>query len=417
MEAVAYDTLIVGGGIAGLTVALGILKKRKGARVCLVEKYKRVGGRAVTFKKGDYQWEIGAGRISADHVKLHALIKRYGLHTVPISSEVQFRETGQHLFEENRFEPAIDILLRPLLSLKSEMLGQHTLRELLVKIYGAAETQRWMDRFPYHAEMVTMRADMALREFFHEMRSHEGYTVCKEGLSALAEAMAEEIQALGGVILVQNELCAVGKGWAEFRAGSWKDGAARPVRRIEAERIVLAMEVDALRKLGAPFRSWKIAGHLKMEPLFRIYAVFDESWIAGLKRVVTTSPIRYFIPLGDKTAMVSYTDAKFSRHYMEILDKEGEKGLEKEVMTDLRALFPERDIPAPVFFKPHPWTSGVTYWLPGTYSPEKESYEALHPFPKQFPNLYVCGESFSLRQGWIEGAIEHAELLLALLER
>jgi monoamine oxidase len=102
---------------------------------------------------------------------------------------------------------------------------------------------------------------------------------------------------------------------------------------------------------------------------------------------------------------------------MEILDKEGEKGLEKEVMTDLRALFPERDIPKPVFFKPHPWTSGVTYWLPGTYSPEKESYEALHPFPKQFPNLYVCGESFSLRQGWIEGAIEHAELLLALLER
>lgn len=408
----AYDTLIVGGGIAGLRVALGILKKRKGARVCLCEKYKRVGGRAVTFKKGNYQWEIGAGRISANHVKLHALLKDYGLHTVPISSEIQYRETGESLYEENHFEPALDILLKPLLDLSKETLGNHTLRELLVKIHGTAETQAWLNRFPYHAEIVVMRADMALREFFSEMRSHEGYTVCKEGLSALAEAMAKEIQELGGVILTQNELLEVGNGWADFYAGSWKDGTARPVRRIEAERIVLAMEVDALRKI-AQFRNWKIAAHLKMEPLFRIYAVFDEPWITGLKRVVTTNPIRYFLPMGDKIAMISYTDSKFARHYMEVLDKEGEKGLERQVMGDLRALFPERDIPKPIFFKPHPWTSGVTYWLPGQYAPEKESYESLHPFPGKYPGLYVCGESFSLRQGWIEGAIEHAELLLS----
>lgn len=416
MSEVAYDTLIIGGGLAGLTVALELLRKRKGARVCLCEKYKRLGGRAITFKKDKYQWEIGAGRISSSHTKVLGLLKRYGLTTAPISSEIQYRETGRDLYEENHFEPAIDILLQPLRSMDAKLLATHTLYELLVRIHGAAETQKWVNRFPYNSELITMRADMALREFFAEMYSQQGYVICKEGLSSLTDAMAREIEELGGVILSQNEVIDIGDGWAEFRVGSWKDGTARPLRKIHAEQIVLAMEIDAVRKL-APFRTWRIGRHLKMEPLFRIYAAFDEPWIAEMPRVVSTSPIRYFLPMSDTIGMISYTDNNFAKHYMNILDKEGEKALEKVVIADLRELFPEKDIPQPVFFKPHPWTSGVTYWLPGDYSTEKESLEALHPFPKMYPSLYICGESYSLRQGWMEGAIEHAELLLAILQR
>jgi hypothetical protein len=28
------------------------------------------------------------------------------------------------------------------------------------------------------------------------------------------------------------------------------------------------------------------------------------------------------------------------------------------------------------------------------------------------PDVYCCGESFSTRQAWMEGALEHADLLL-----
>jgi hypothetical protein len=36
----------------------------------------------------------------------------------------------------------------------------------------------------------------------------------------------------------------------------------------------------------------------------------------------------------------------------------------------------------------------------------------LRPRPATMPELYVCGESFSVgRQAWIEGALEHADLL------
>ena len=102
--------------------------------------------------------------------------------------------------------------------------------------------------------------------------------------------------------------------------------------------------------------------------------------------------------------MISYTDNVFAKHFM----KMNTELMEKEVMKDLRELFPEREIPDPTFFKAHPWTDGVSYWLPGNYKPAHVSVEALKPGP----GIYVCGESFSLRQGWMEGALEHAALLL-----
>jgi monoamine oxidase len=104
------------------------------------------------------------------------------------------------------------------------------------------------------------------------------------------------------------------------------------------------------------------------------------------------------------TAMISYTDNVFAKHFM----KMNTELMEKEVMKDLRELFSERDIPDPTFFKAHPWTDGVSYWLPGNYKPAHVSVEALKPGP----GIYVCGESFSLRQGWMEGALEHAAILL-----
>jgi monoamine oxidase len=414
----SYDIVIVGAGIAGLFCARENLKRQPGTSLIVCEKYRKLGGRAVSYKKdlggtiGTVGWEIGAGRISQAHKHVLGLLKEYGLHTFPIKPDLNYRESGRHEFEENFFEPALGILLKPLSALPAETLGTHTLKELLVKLHGAAETQRWMDRYPYHSEVVWMRADRALAEFNGEMGSHEGYFVCKEGLSALIEAMADDVRGRGGEIVTQYDLQSCDGNVCRFQTEQGEEEI------VAKESILLALHAAALRNL-AMFKGWHILNHVRMEPLFRIYAVFPKGadgrvWFDGLSRVVTPEPIRYFLPMDATkgTAMVSYTDSKFARHYMRIQDTRGEKALESQIVKDLRSVFPEFQIPRPVFFKPHPWTDGVTYWLPGTYSPEAESVEALHPFPQTYPKVYVCNESFCLRQGWMEGSIEHAELLL-----
>ena len=398
----ACDTLIVGSGLAGLYCARELLKHNSKQTVIICEKYKEIGGRTFTFYNGDVMWEMGAGRISDDHVMVHRLLKEYGLHTVPIGEGLKYRETGSTDYEENHFEPAIDIVLGPLRMLPAHILGTHTLQELMIGVYGEKVTQKWMNRFPYHAEVVLMRADMALREFFNEMHSHGGYTVCKEGLSALVDAMALDIRRRGGVFWTNHKVVEV---FNRHVITMNKDEK----KSISAKRIILAVPVNALRKLTI-FKKWKPLSYVASSPLLRIYAKFEKTWFHGLPRIVTTSPIRYFLPISEEagTAMISYTDNVFAEHYMNMGDK-----MESRVMKDLRELFPEREIPDPILFDYYAWPDGVTYWLPGDYDPAKVSHEVLKPFE----TIYVCGESFSMRQGWMEGSLEHAAELLKLLNR
>jgi protoporphyrinogen oxidase len=404
-----YDILIVGGGIAGLYCARELLKARPSLRLVLCEQYKILGGRMATYHKtlpGDLavQWEIGAGRISDSHVHLHALLREYGLHTFPISGDLLYKESGSSELEKNIFEPSLDILFGPLLGLPTEVLGRHTLQQLLISIHGKKATQEWMDRFPYHSEFVYLRADEGLREFRNEMKSHEGFSVCAEGLGTLAEKMAAECVERGAVILTHYTCTDLGKGWAEFTS----EGLSR---KIHAKKIICALHAKAMGSLPF-FNGFSTLKKIQMEPLTRMYAVFPlrggKVWFSGLPRIVTPLSIRYVLPIDEAKGviMISYTDSKFSRAFSEKKDPEA------EVMKEIRALFPEKDIPDPLFFKVHEWKEGVSYWLPGGYTVKEESERALVPFPKAYPGLYVCGESFSERQGWVEGAIEHAALLL-----
>ena len=423
-----YDFIILGGGLAGLYCAREILKAKPSASLVLVEKYKMLGGRAVTFQKdipgiGPVQWEIGAGRISNKHTLLLQLLREYNLNTVPISPDLVYRKDGNSPIEPNLFEPSLEVVLAPLQTLPNHILATHTLQELLIKIHGTEATKEWMNRFPYHAEMVVYRADEALDEFFGEMKSHEGYSVVAEGLSALAEKMSEEIVQRGGILLTENECVAVGgdkkEAWVDLRVGSpfGSGKGSRPIRHLCCKKLICALPYDALKKLSF-FTKFSVLKHLTMEPLIRMYAVFPlvngKSWFSDLPRVVTTLPVRYILPIDKSkgTIMISYTDSKFSEHFMKLNKQEGEEGVEHEVMREIRTLFSEKKIPNPLYFKIHEWPAGVSYWLPGNYEPKNLSEEAIVPFPEKHPNIYVCGETFSLRQGWMEGALEHAEFLL-----
>lgn len=124
-----------------------------------------------------------------------------------------------------------------------------------------------------------------------------------------------------------------------------------------------------------------------------------------MTKIVTPSPIRFIIPIDHQTIMISYTDGNDARYWMR---KDQEK-LEDEVMHQIRSLFPDLDIPDPIFFKTHPWTHGCTYWKPGRYNVIEESDRSLHPDPTAMPGLFLCGESFAPVQCWMESAIDQSD--------
>ena len=98
-----YDICIIGAGIAGLYVATEMLKARPSLRLCILDKYKFLGGRSMTYQADisgvHYQWEEGAARISGRHANMMGLLQKYKLRTIPISGKYLYKESGAYPVE------------------------------------------------------------------------------------------------------------------------------------------------------------------------------------------------------------------------------------------------------------------------------------------------------------------------------
>ena len=425
------DLIIVGGGIAGLRVGIEALKKRPGINCYILEKYGYVGGRVVTFRKdipkvGPVQWENGAGRISYSHKKVLKLLDKYKLTLVPLSSETDYIKeplnyTIPHL-TGNKFFDLISIYITPLEHLSKDVLARHTLKELLDKTYGPSAAKEFYLQFPYYSEIHTLRADLAIESFKKEMGSNEEFGVCKEGLSSLIDAMKNEFLERGGKILMDHDIYSVSDNINHTITLDCRIRNTTKTQTYVGKIVVLALHQAALKQING-IKHMSILKRVQMMPLLRIYAVFpvkkSVSWFSGLEKIVTNSPIRYIIPINAEKGivMISYTDGLDAKYWIkqdEAGKEHGNENVQDLVMTEIRKLFPDRRIPDPIFFKQHPWYEGCSYWLPGNYLVEDESKKSLQPMPVSMPNLFMCGESFAIKQCWMESALDQADELLRL---
>ena len=385
-----YDYLIVGAGIAGLHCALRISKAFPKAKIAITEMYSYTGGRIFTFKGRGVQWEAGAGRIHGSHRMIVKYIKEYNLTLLPIQGEAQWVSKSQ---EEDIWPSISQTLVTALTTLDPQVLATHTIEDLVFN-------QPLLHRFPYKAEVSTLRADLAIKSFQKEMGSDKSFYVVKEGLSELTDKIKNTLEKRGVVFLYNNRLISVDPLYFEITNKHSK------YRTLRAGKTILAIHCDALRGIK-PFSNLPILKHLTMKPLLRTYGVFKQP--ITIPKTITDSRLRYIIPVGKNTLMTSYTDAEDTAVWKRI-SKGGDRALCHAIMGDLKALFPE--IGEPTFFKSHYWQHGCSYWLPGLYDPKEESEKVMCPMPMRIPNVYVCGESYSLKQAWIEGALEHAEDML-----
>jgi hypothetical protein len=407
-----YDYLIIGGGLAGLTVAEGLAKKRH--TVLCLEYYPNWGGRVVTERtnvgRRHIQYEIGAGRIFHAHERVNALVRRYKLHTYPISTESEYEGKPNNFLELFRpFKAALE-------TLPPSVLATHTIQQLIPK-----SLHHVLSMFPYTSEFTVMRADVALplfnaRKPMGVSGSSEYYGI-KEGLDALAIGKHHDAVAAGAVCKARHRVDDAKKG-----ADGLFDVIGMHGKKVDEKpfhyrcrNVVIATCRCSLSGFsvlkGAP-----LLRQVQTGALMRIYAVYPPNkdgtcWFAGLKKQVTAGRLRHVIPINESTGliMISYTDGDDTRYWRA---KEG-AALEDAIQREARALFPDRDIPKPIYLKKHDWTQGCSYWAPlkEAYDVKAASRAAHHPSP----NVYVVGESVSMTQTWVEGALESAETLLRMI--
>lgn len=399
-----YQILIVGGGLAGLHTALRTSERYPNLQIAVAELYPGLGGRVQTYYPKEFpgiHWENGAGRYHKSHRLVRHYIQKYGLTEIPINPKQVYRENS--IDYPDTWPTISDVLASTLGQLSEKNLAIHTVKELLKKF----KLDDYLHHFAYRAEADTLRADLALKAFTHEMNSSADFFVVAEGFSTLIKRMREELEGRGVTFLFNHRLSAVEPHTTPILC---KFVVKRKHATITADKVILAVQSEALKGIS-PFQNLPVLKHLAMKPLLRTYGIFPTKnkvpWFDHIPKTVARSPLRYIIPINPEKGviMTSYTDSEDTSHWRT-------KTAEKDIMKELRKEFPGREIPDPLFFKEHWWKEGCTYWLPGLYDPQEESDKVMCPQPGKWQNLFVCGESYSMRQAWMEGALEHSESML-----
>ena len=388
-------TVIVGAGIAGLWIADHLCQETDDT-VLILEKEGHIGGRVLTSAKHGY--EIGAGRIDLrDHHRVMALVKRFGLRTYEHGKGSLWKALGDDHPEPNTFAATWAPLIRLFATLDPRILGSHTLKELAAKTVGTD----LLIRFPYRAETETLRADLGIRAFLGEMSEEPTFGSVVGGLSLITKGLADSVTAAGGLIELNTTVTDIQRSGSGYRV-------LCHTQIIDADRVILALPVVPLRKFAILKDFWPLH-HLTMKPLTRIYAKMGKPWC--LDRLITDSPLRYIIPIKPKEGivMISYTESQDTRRWTRL------KGrlLIKALRSELAKLFKGKPVPKIEWAIAYEWSDGCSYWTPGSYNPAAASRAAL----EVAPGLHLVGESFSLRQAWMEGALDHAAALWDLIKQ
>jgi hypothetical protein len=364
-----YDTIIIGGGIAGLYCALSLPHEK----VLLLEASDYWGGRIKTHYNPQY--EIGAGRFHKNHKRLFGLIDRFGLTPVHLPGRADY-------IDEDGLIPNVDQYMNRLIrkmKLKESMRNQ-TFFEYCLETIGEEDAHKFVHVFGFHEPYYKNAYDM-LKSLKRDFTGD--FYVLKEGMSELCSRMQKEIH---------------GKCKLNHRVKSiTREGIFLNVDGIMTKNVVVTIP-PSLFHLFPILDPWKpIVSKLTQGPLLRIYAKYPSF---PLTYSTTTDMVsRHIIPIRDGIVMIAYMEDRDIEPFLE----KGKLKTEKEIRVVLKPIHRILKLEDPEWIKPYLWHIGTHAWLPG---------------PREIPRVegvIVCGEAFSERQSWVEGALESVEVYINCL--
>jgi monoamine oxidase len=341
-----------------------------------------------------------------------------------------------------------------------EPLYQQGFWELLLRVISGEAYQLAVAAGGYESTITNWNAADAIPWYLSDFGITPKYRGFKNGFQQVPLMLAEKVKQAGGTIHYQQPLNGfelTGNGVKlNFRSGE----------SVNASALILAMPRRALEIItpGSPLlQSEEVVNLVKSvtpRPLFKLFTTYDYPWwlAAGVKegRTTTDLPLRqtYYWPRNDgKPAaggramlMASYDDGLNVGFWDGFRDKRG-RGWRKEAENKPRPEYFQGEsdekskewdkYPAPaemveevqrqltvvhnLQFTPNviaaafkdwgddPFGGGWNNWNIGVQSADVMR-KILRPV--EDAPVHICGEAYSNAQGWVEGALETADLML-----
>ena len=405
------DITIVGCGIGGLNLGLKLIKKY-GRGVTIYDKNNYVGGRVFTDKKKVkgkmVTFDTGAARFNNNQKNIRRLIKHYGLekNVVAIPNEWKTILTNREGIQEQSnlyIDQILDNFFRDIRRLSKKKLLSITVYNLIKELYGVKVAKYVKDAYPYYSELFVINAYDGLRMLQGDLSNNNSFNILGGGLSQLIDKMRKDFISRGGKIVLSHELKNLDYNDEDKFVAKFLNLTSYEKVVVESSHLVLACDGLSLQKMKF-LKKFDIMDMLKavqVQPLFRTFAIYDKCWFKDLPKVVTNETIKYIIPIDYQKGiiMISYTDGAYAKFWKKMLDDK-EKQV-TELNKQLKKLFPNRKIEDPREIYNYYWEQGASYWKPN-YNTDKIRDKVLKPTKL---NLFICGDSYSNHQAWMEGAL------------
>lgn len=404
-----YRVVVLGGGIAGLYAAYQTILQDPHARVTVLEKANYWGGRIRTVRYDGVVMDAGAGRFNENHKQLLQLLQDLGFDKstdfFPLGTKKQYVKDGKPVsFNTTQH---IQKLIEIGKTKDPNHLKNTTLKMFMQEVFQVSLVDEIIYSFGYNTEFDLMNAYDALQVFQTDFMDSIQYYALKGGLDRLVKRLVERLRSSGRCkLLLHQDVTHIDRHWITTAKG----------RKFNCDIAFVCLTKSAVQHIQGFATNTALTSTMKSlgkGELLRVFARFPMGaqgrvWFHDVPRSTTNNMVRYVIPINaDKgLVMAAYTDGSYAREWMTL----SKTMLPSTIMTHLRTVYPEKQIPDPLWVRSFYWDEGTHCWLPGSkkYKNTKSTLEKY--------GYLVCGEMVSdHNQAWIEGALDSVSSCMHLL--
>ena len=420
-----YDFIVVGGGISGVYLTSLINEKLRGKKVALLEASDRLGGLIETKNFGTSEkrikYEAGGAVLYSYHKHMLSLVEKYNVSVLKIPFDKdnihkqKFYDCSERKYALGkktaiRFRNSIEKIINLTKRKSREYLINRTLEQVCMEYLTYSETRELEFLYGYSAEFRESNALTALKALKNELFNSDSMYVFKNGYEELISRMEDTFKDNVDVML-SSEV-------KRFKnSTTHKEVYLANNKIIKCKNIIFALPQKSLLKIESGFDKKEkelLESSVKAISLCRVFGKYDvkkNPWISKVKYSSVNNSLRQMIPLRPEEGIVqiSYSDWIYADYWGKMPNT-----AKKTITTKLlkEAMPWEKKITEPKTIKTHYWPNAIHFWKQGV-----NSVEANNDIKNIKKGVYICGEAYSLNQGWCEGAVMSAYNIFNILQK
>jgi hypothetical protein len=398
--------VIVGAGIAGLYTAFVLSKK--GFPVLVIEKDKTLGGRMLTEEihptpDKTFYIEGGAGIVRKDEEEIIDLVDALNIemrYWKPQAAIVYYDGKKSQILDFD-FKKDLESVCANSDNDKSFIDILHNSNIDEIRKYALAIGTTYSELYTANSKHVCNENDF--REFLLKEPDIE-YGKPVKGWKDLVDVLEKKILEYKGIIFNKTIVKSIDPNQIIFRKN-------KKLFAIEFSELIVTCPLHFMQNidLSREFDKWKqLTNQMIQETNYlRVYSYFERP-LKITKNIVTNLPLQRVIPINDHLIMTVYNDGKNATQIYKMHNNQ--KQLSEYIESQLELLLGKK---VPKIKKNWSifWNKGIASWKPSEPSPEEVLPYINHPMK----NVHFCGDTYSLHPGWIQGAMESSNDVLALI--